>query len=623
MDAYKHNKTYQSTAEDADTYGRQAIYYCQRVINHACMELEGSQAAGIVLGQRSSGSSDALVYFSGWDVQRLARIASAGHAGDINFINEVIDDDNQETNEIDDDGSNEVALAQLQRAVSSESMLCNTNTGTIDLLSQFNTWQDKNREGFAPVYRTSQNENVPVSTAHHYMHRDLRLWRFSAYEFVRFFQVRAMNETSDRQWFIKVTAQPQNHATQPQNTASRGGRSCQRFLLLAPHPLHTSHILVPRHKLGIPAFAGTPPPTDTFSLHSGPGAILKRKRYAEFYVSNFIPWSAVQPPILTYETWTNHMNVMEDEACLHRKREPDITASTPRDEKVEIESAMRSRLIAAGRLYDHENLTTCFRTKHEAAIAIGKYRARARTLWNQNGNIKPHCGTAPSDDTRRAANAIQKLRDKADKILCEPNQAKRQEDAAFAAKWTKELTKALRYSQEATSTPDATHQQQLQTNWKKAAFPTKNSLTGGIPNPKQLVAMLKMPLVLNDASDWYASSTPENANDCVASSTNDITVFDPFAEITDVAYECAAAEHKHLGRPIADAPLNPEQRAGGRHVLQVAPSTTHPFKAQPHYPHTNHSQSHPNTIITLPSYPLLQLYPLGSKAQKRTQIPRC
>ena len=157
MDAYKHNKTYQSTAEDADTYGRQAIYYCQRVINHACMELEGSQAAGIVLGQRSSGSSDALVYFSGWDVQRLARIASAGHAGDINFINEVIDDDNQETNEIDDDGSNEVALAQLQRAVSSESMLCNTDTGTIYLLSQFNTWQDKNREGFAPVYRTSKN----------------------------------------------------------------------------------------------------------------------------------------------------------------------------------------------------------------------------------------------------------------------------------------------------------------------------------------------------------------------------------------------------------------------------------------------------------------------------------
>ena len=48
-----------------------------------------------------------------------------------------MDDDNQETNEIDDDGSNDVE--QLRRAVASESMLCNANTGTIDLLSEFNT----------------------------------------------------------------------------------------------------------------------------------------------------------------------------------------------------------------------------------------------------------------------------------------------------------------------------------------------------------------------------------------------------------------------------------------------------------------------------------------------------
>ena len=121
MDAYEHNKIYLSTADDAETYDRQAKYFCQRVLNHACMELEGLQAAGIVLGHRSSGSSDALVYYSGWDVQRLARIASAGHAGDVNFVNEVMDDDNQETNEIDDDGSNDVE--QLRRAVASESML--------------------------------------------------------------------------------------------------------------------------------------------------------------------------------------------------------------------------------------------------------------------------------------------------------------------------------------------------------------------------------------------------------------------------------------------------------------------------------------------------------------------
>lgn len=578
MDAYQHNKIYLSTADDADTYDRQAKYFCQRVLNHACMELEGLQAAGIVLGHRSSGSSDALVYYSGWDVQRLARIASAGHAGDVNFVNEVMDDDNQETNEIDDDGSNDVE--QLRRAVASESMLCNANTGTIDLLSEFNTSQAKNFEGYAQVYKTKLGEHVPVSTAHHYMHRDLRLWRFSAYEFVRLFQVRAMNETTDKKWFDKVTAQPQNHVTQPQDPVSQGGRSCQRFLLLAPHPLHTSHMLVPRQKLGIPAFAGTPPPNDTSSLELGPGAILKRKRYAEFYVSNFIPWSAAQPPLLTYETWTNHMNVMEDEACLHRNREPDMTANTSLDDKPAIESEKRSRFIAAGRLFDVETLTTCFKTKHEAAIALGKHRARARALWNQNGNIKPHCDTGPSDDRNRAVNAIQRLQDKADKILCAPNQAIRQTDAAFATKWSEELNKAMRYSED--SMPDgSTQQQQLQSNWKKAAFPTKKSLTGGIRNPKELAAMLKKPLELSDASDWYAPSTSENANNWNAPSTLDITGNDPFAEITDVEYESAAAEHKLLGRPLAIAPLNPEQRESGRHVLQVAPplhtnTTSHP-----------------------------------------------
>jgi hypothetical protein len=274
------------------------------------------------------------------------------------------------------------------------------------------------------------------------------------------------------------------------------------------------------------------------------------------------------------------MNVMEDEACLHRNREPDMTANTSLDDKPAIESEKRSRFIAAGRLFDVETLTTCFRTKHEAAIALGKHRARARALWNQNGNIKPNCDTGPSDDRNRAVNAIQRLQDKADKILCAPNQAIRQTDAAFATKWSEELNKAMRYSED--SMPDgSTQQQQLQSNWKKAAFPTKKSLTGGIRNPKELAAMLKKPLELSDASDWYAPSTSENANNWNAPSTLDITGNDPFAEITDVEYESAVAEHKLLGCPLAIAPLNPEQRESGRHVLQVAPplhtnTTFHP-----------------------------------------------
>jgi hypothetical protein len=93
IDAHKHNKQYASTADDAGTIEREAKYFCQRVINHAAMELEAVQAAGIVLGLHSSGSSDSMQYFSGWDILRLARIAEKGHVGDVDFSNELINDE--------------------------------------------------------------------------------------------------------------------------------------------------------------------------------------------------------------------------------------------------------------------------------------------------------------------------------------------------------------------------------------------------------------------------------------------------------------------------------------------------------------------------------------------------
>jgi hypothetical protein len=266
---------------------------------------------------------------------------------------------------------------------------------------------------------------------------------------------------------------------------------------------------------------------------------------------------------------------MENEACLHRKREPDIPHDAPLDEKLAIESAFRSRLIAAGRLFDIHNLTQCFKTKQEAVVVLAKHRARCRALWN--GENMPDCHTDPSDDAHRAENAIRKLQDKADRLLCAPNQATRQDDADFASQWTEELRSAMSCTQEHVSiTEGSIQQQRLQSIWEKAAFPTKKCLTGGIPDPKHLAALLKKPLVLNDAHDWYASSTFENANGRDASLTLDIPDIDPFAEITDVVYEYAASEHTRLGLPRANAPLNPEQRASGRHVLKVAPSTTLP-----------------------------------------------
>ncbi len=105
--------------------------------------------------------------------------------------------------------------------------------------------------------------------------------------------------------------------------------------------------------------------------------------------------------------------------------------------------------------------------------------------------------------------------------------------------------------------------------WKgcisQAAFPTKKCLTGGIPNPRHLAALLKDPIVLNDGNEWDASGSTEMQPRL----PEGITDNDPFAEITDLEYENAAALHKFMNLLNIDAPLNPEQRAGGRNILKV------------------------------------------------------
>jgi hypothetical protein len=74
VEAYKESKKYSSIAIDAGTMERDGKYFCQHLINLVTMEMDAVQAASLVTSLRSSASSDSIQYFSGWDVQRLARI---------------------------------------------------------------------------------------------------------------------------------------------------------------------------------------------------------------------------------------------------------------------------------------------------------------------------------------------------------------------------------------------------------------------------------------------------------------------------------------------------------------------------------------------------------------------
>ena len=558
VDAYNHNKKYASTAEDAGTQDRWAKYFCQRAINHSTIELEGVQAASLITSLRSSGSSDSINYFSGWDVERVARIVARGVIDDVNFGSEVLGGGPAHES---DDSDNEIA--ELQRGITADLSDGTTATPAIDLLNTSGYVPDLGFDGYAQVFRNSVNENVPVSQAHHYIYRDLLLWRFSAYEFVRLYTVRSMT-TADRKWHDAVTAaQPQ------ESVAIRGVRTCHRFLLMAPHPLHDSHILVPRTKLGVPAFAGAPPPSDAPSLHSNSTITRKRKRFASFFMSNFVPWSIAQPPDLSYSAWTNHLNTTRREACRGIEREPDITDVMSQDDKDAISSAKRSRLIAHGRLYDIDNVTKCFQAKRTAVVVLAKMRARARTIWSASGNNKPPAEAAPAE-MHRAAKAIRNLQAKADRIRGNDDMPSRLNKVASATKWANDLRNALSHNRFQARYPSDTPQR-LQSIWKKAAFPTKRSLKGGIRDPVNFVSLLKKPIVLTDSNEWNTGNLPvPNIGDSNFSPDANTDDMDLFAEISEIAYERAATEHKASGLPNADAPLNPEQRHCGREIIKVA-----------------------------------------------------
>ena len=67
------------------------MHYAANVLNHADMELEATQASGIVLGQQASGVSSNLVYVYAWDYVKMYRALAAGRSPHMR-------------NELDDDG---------------------------------------------------------------------------------------------------------------------------------------------------------------------------------------------------------------------------------------------------------------------------------------------------------------------------------------------------------------------------------------------------------------------------------------------------------------------------------------------------------------------------------------
>ena len=370
------------------------------------------------------------------------------------------------------------------------------------------------------------------------------------------------------------------------------GRPTYRYVLRDPHPLASNYVIFRRSKWGVPALAGRPPPslpststgqTSTLAM----GLRARRKKEADFvryFVANLVPWSAWRKPKLTLEHWRIHVKELEDAACLHREKDalekageaccpPWAREPGPDDEKrppLGFCEARRARLVAASRLAHIENIVQGFKAPRLASVLLMKHRSRARTIWNA-ANPRPE-GADGEDMTagqREAVKEIRKLREKAERLRDTKSIATRLNAAHASKAWAD----ALRNELPAMATHPASATARLRELWRCASEPARRTVDHRSRNrdPVDVSAANKQPLSMHGGEGASAS------RDASRGGSQDIDVppadDDPFSPIDDAGYRRAKADYeasKRAGLAVGDAPLNPEQRDGGREFLRVA-----------------------------------------------------
>ena len=346
-----------------------------------------------------------------------------------------------------------------------------------------------------------------------------------------------------------------------QKRGSRAGRPCERYVLRWPHSLHDSHILVRRAKWGIPALAGKPPPRepdltkpDTRARRAAASA------FARYFCALFTPWSQWSPPGQTHRDWKLYVDQLEETACLYGPREDD-----------EDEDARNERLIAAARLFDIENVKVGFDSPKAASIVLMKQRQRYRSFWTDA--TRPPLGQSEVNGVQRdAAQEIQKLREKAERLRGKKDIATRLNEANAAKAAADLLRKQLPSHREANSTAAGSRLREL---WKAASEPECRTAHGVARDVREINKANAKPRVASNVTplcDAAPSASPLPPPWPYTGSVNVLPPSSPFADISAQDYDHAFAAWKaseDAGHPVA-SPLNPEQRNGGRDFLLMA-----------------------------------------------------
>ena len=201
----------------------------------------------------------------------------------------------------------------------------------------------------------------------------------------------------------KAEANAELEGIEAQEPKGGNRKPVHRYLFQEPHPLRKNHFVKQRQKWGVPMLCGADPPKEPMNTKTRQGK-RDARAYARYFVANYVPWSAAEPPSLDYASW-------KETKC---GWVADADPVPPQGGGTELDE--ERRVVAAGRLFMVENASDGFRVNTKAVILNSKYRARARALWrtdedgNDNRPAGGGTGGEANDAERQGARDIATLK---------------------------------------------------------------------------------------------------------------------------------------------------------------------------------------------------------------------
>ena len=377
-----------SSDDEAVRLNRERIMFFQTLMNRSHRGLPATVAASIVLLLEGHSSSCAFVYHFGWAFVAAARNAASVPLASrgmqkvcIEAVDVTEERSNSEDDVIDDASSPDAAASTGEHS-------SNAGNDDIDLLDDDEEEPhgtlgklvevlERMNKGSTQSYQVLENgikRYIPISTACHYAHRDDKLSPISAYEFARHYYITKPTSRNDREFLAQRGGG--NHVD---DDSTERGRATGRFLLLHPHPLANTHLLKKRGKDCFPLLGGSKPPKLSANMPDWAAA---------YYVANFCPWSAKEPPTLTASCWYATWRSWLQTAGYDCDPATDAVSSRHSDDSDSAYDAATVD-IARGRVTLMTRMCKALRVTSRVQRRSTAYRRRARDFWDQKHVHKP------------------------------------------------------------------------------------------------------------------------------------------------------------------------------------------------------------------------------------------